>query len=107
MRAATRVDLLHILIPIQRLSSLIDEKEFNIVVTEAPKKGESLSWGCLFRTDESNRAMQEGSVASLPSDIKQLVYEAYVVMGRTNQIVAGMLSTSMVEFPMVKRKNEA
>ena len=107
MRAATRVDLLHILIPIRRLSSLIDEKEFNIVVAEAPKKGESLVWGCLFRTDESNRAMQEGSVASLPADNKQLVYEAYVVMGRTNQIVTGILSTSMVGFPMVTRRNEA
>jgi hypothetical protein len=107
LRAATRVDLLHILIPIRRLSSLIDEKEFNIVVAEAPKKGESLVWGCLFRTDESNRAMQEGSVASLPADNKQLVYEAYVVMGRTNQIVAGILSTSMVGFPMVTRRNEA
>ena len=107
LRAATRIDLLRILIPIHRLTSLIDEIEFNIVVAEAPKKGDSDAWGCLFRTDEFNRAMKDGSVASLPSEVKQIVYEAYVVMGRTNQIVAGALNASMVGSPMASKRNEA
>jgi hypothetical protein len=98
---------LRILIPIRRLSSLIDEIEFNIVVAEAPKKIDSNAWGCLFRTEEFNRAMQDGSIASLPSDAKQIVYEAYMVMGRTNQIVSGTLSASMVGSPMSTKRNEA
>lgn len=107
LRAATRIDLLRILIPIRRLSSLIDEIEFNIVVAEAPKKQDSDAWGCLFRREEFNRAMQDGSIASIPSDVKQLVYEAYMFMGRTNQIVSGTLSASMVGDPMASKRKEA
>ena len=107
LRAATRIDLLRILIPIRRLSSLINEIEFNIVIAEAPKKQDSITWGCLFRTEEFNRAMQNGSIASLPFDVKQLVNEAYMFMGRANQIVSGTLSSSMVGNPMAEKRNEA
>lgn len=107
LRAATRGDLLRILIPIRRLSSLIEEIEFNIVVAEAPKSHDSNIWGCLFRTEEFNRAMQDGSIASLSSGVKQMVYEAYMFMGRTNQIVAGTLSVSMVGSQMASKKSEA
>ncbi|KKM61600.1 hypothetical protein LCGC14_1530130, partial [marine sediment metagenome] len=107
LRAATRIDLLRILIPIRRLSSLIDEIEFNIVVAEAPRKHDSDAWGCLFRTEEFNQSIQDGSIASLPSDAKQIIYVAYMVMGRTNQIVSGTLSASMVGSPMSTKRNEA
>ena len=107
LRAATRIDLLRILIPIRRLSSLIEEMDFNLFVAKAPQAIDSQAWGCPFRIEEFNKAMQDGSIASLPSDVKKIVHEAYMTMGRANQIVSGTLSTSMTGSPLRSKLNEA
>ena len=67
------------------LQALIDELEFNSVVTEFNKDNEI---GCLFLVDQFQRAIQEGAIATLKDEIKKEVLEAYRAMGRANQLIA-------------------
>jgi hypothetical protein len=92
LKAARREDLLRILVPIRRLSALIDELEFNLAIARNTKTIDSL--GARFKEDECHKALGDGVLSTLPSELKRLVTEAYVATSRANQIVAGALSSS-------------
>jgi hypothetical protein len=100
LRAASREDLLRILLPIRRLSSLVDELDFNIAIGAD-------GWGCPFRDEEFHRAMRDGALASLAEDVRQPIHDAYVAMGRANQIVSGTFSASLVGSSMSSKRNQA
>lgn len=93
LRAARREDLLRILVPIRRLSSLIDELEVNLSIAHATKLIDSL--GTPFREDEFRKALGDGVLSTLPDDLKRLVTDAYLASSRANQIVAGALNSSL------------
>ncbi len=91
-RAARRDELLSILIPIRRFAALIDELEFNIAIAKSVKVDDYRSFGCLFREEEFHRAMRDGTLATLPADVKELLHQSYIVMGRANQRAVAALS---------------
>jgi len=92
LRTARRDELLRILIPIRRLSALIDELEFNIYIA---KSANADAWGTPFREEEFNQAMRDGAIFTLPSNVKQLVIGAYVVTGRVNLRISGAFNLSL------------
>lgn len=107
LRAASREDLLRILLPIRRLLSLVDELDFNIAIGRTAKSSGADGWGCPFRDEEFHRAMRDGALASLAKDVRQPIHEAYVAMGRANQIVSGTFSASLVGSSMSSKRNQA
>jgi hypothetical protein len=93
LRAARREDLLRILVPIRTVSGLIEELEFNMaVVRETPKIA---SLGALFRTQEFYRALSDGVLATLRTDVKNPIERAYVAMDRANNLISGALNSSL------------
>jgi hypothetical protein len=92
LRAATRSDLLRILVPIRRLSGLMDELEINLAIAQGTPTIDSM--GTLFREEEFNRALQDGALSALPIDERQLVTRAYLSMNRANQLVRGVVNSS-------------
>ena len=90
LRAATRADLLRILVPIRRLSGLIDELEVNLAIAEGTPTIDSM--GTLFRAEEFHRAIQDGALSALPIDERQLVISAYNGINRANQLVTDALA---------------
>ena len=90
LRAATRADLLRILVPIRRLSGLIDELEVNLAIAQATPTTDSM--GTLFREDEFHRAIKDGALSALPIDERQLVINAYSGINRANQLVTDALA---------------
>jgi len=99
IRAARREDLLRVLVPIRRLSSLLGELEFNYSIASAhPHSTSSPSFdtvGCPFRDEEFRKAMQDGAIATLQDDVKELVTKAYIGMGRANQLISQLMNQSM------------
>ncbi len=98
LRAAKREDLLRILVPILRLSALINELDFNMAIArKCAEAGQSdTSWGALFREAEFSKAMGEGALSTLADDARQLVYDAYIITSRANQVISGALNTPLV-----------
>jgi hypothetical protein len=92
LRAARRDELLSILTPRRRFAALIDELEFNIAIGKSVNANDYRSWGCLFREEEFHRAMRDGALATLPTDVKELLHKSYIVMGRANQRAVAALS---------------
>ena len=92
LRAARREDLLRILVPIRRLSALIDELEFNLVVARTTKTIDSM--GTPFREDEFHKALGDGVLSTLPTDLKQLVTNAYLATTRANRLEAAALANA-------------
>jgi len=90
LRAATRADLLRILVPIRRLSGLIDELEVNLAIAQGTPTIDSM--GTLFREEEFHRVIQGGALSALPIDERQLVTSAYLGMNRANQLVTVTLA---------------
>jgi len=90
LRAARRDDLLRILVPLRRLSALIDELNFNIAVTEAT--GTIALLGALFRDDEFSKALRDGVFSTLPAGLSKSITEAYVSMQRANHLVTVTLA---------------
>lgn len=68
------------------LQSLIDELEFNRAVVEHNNGTPA----CLFANDEFKRAIREGAISVLKEDIKKVILDAYVMMGRANQAIQGI-----------------
>jgi hypothetical protein len=66
------------------LQALIDELEFNLVVTWYPTQRD---WGCLFQDEQFRRAISEGAIATLEESLKRTILDAYVAMGRASQRV--------------------
>lgn len=89
-RAASRGDLLRILVPIRRFSALIDELNYNLALVQATPTIDSL--GTLFREEEFHRVMADGALSALSSDERQLVTTAYLRMNRANQLVLGVVN---------------
>lgn len=71
------------------LQALIDELEFNVVVTQ---HGTSAGVGCLFLDDQFRRAIREGVIATLVDDLKRVILEAYRAMGSANQTISAIYS---------------
>lgn len=92
-RAASRADLLRILVPIRRLSGLLNELEFNAVLSQHTSDS-SASPICKFADEEFRRALSEGAIESLPKGVRTVVYEAYRSIGEANQAIAGLANQS-------------
>jgi hypothetical protein len=80
-RAARRHELLRILVPKRSLADLEAELEFNLA---APRAGSSKT---LFRQQAFEKAMSDGSINSLETDLKDKIISAYVGIDRSNRIV--------------------
>lgn len=89
-RAARRNDLLRILVPVRRLSALIDELNFELAVTEAT--GTIASLGALFREDEFHQALRDGVLSTLSAALRKSITDAYVSMNRANHLVTVTLA---------------
>lgn len=96
MRAAKRDEILRILIPIRRLSALVDELEFNIYIAKSAHVGPYDAWGTPFREDEFHAAMKDGAISALPNTVKQSIIGAYVMTGRANQRAFGALNRTLM-----------
>ncbi|MGB7209444.1 MAG: hypothetical protein WBD27_12340 [Pyrinomonadaceae bacterium] len=81
MRAARREDLLSLLVPIQRLASLIREVKFNRAIAKG-------SFGSLFRTQEFFKALQDGLLETLSSEVEAKITETYVKIENANQRIS-------------------
>lgn len=92
LRAASRAQLLTILVPIRRLSALNDELEFNLEIAQATQLINSL--GALFREEEFHKLISEGALSTLSVSERQMVTRAYVAMSRANQLTSGALNSS-------------
>ena len=73
------------------LQALIDELEFNRIVANSSGANDH---GCAFLDDQFRRAIREGSVATMAEDLKKVILEAYVAIGRANRDVAAVVSGS-------------
>lgn len=89
-RAASRNDLIRILVPIRRLSALLDELNFNFEVTQATGKIALL--GALFRDEEFHQALRDGVFPTLPAELRKSITDAYVFMKRANHLVTVTLA---------------
>ena len=67
------------------LNALVDELEFNAKVAET-KDGNYI--GCNFQVKQFEKAIQLGSISILHDDLKNSIYQAYVMMGSVNQFIA-------------------
>lgn len=90
LRAARRDDLLRILVPIRRLSALMNELNFNSDVVQATPLIASL--GTLFRDDEFHQALKDGAFPTFPGDVYKEVTKAYISMKRANNLVTAALT---------------
>ena len=91
LRAARRDDILKILVPIRRLSALIDELNYNLAVVEFTPLIESV--GHLFRKDEFDKVRGDGTLSTLNDQDRKLVIAAYLKMNRANQLVSGAVNS--------------
>jgi hypothetical protein len=71
------------------LQALIDELEFNVVVSE---QGTHANVGCMFLDDQFRVAVRQGAIATLVDDLKRVILEAYRAMGAANQAVSAIYS---------------
>lgn len=72
------------------LQALIDELEFNLRVSDRPIDDEP---GCAFQDEQFRRAIREGAISVLDEELKRAIIEAYVLMGRANQVNSSVLNT--------------
>jgi HNH endonuclease len=86
------------------LQALIDELEFNARVAVHTTHDR---FGCLFLEEQFRRAISTGSIATLRDDLKDLLIEAYVVIGRANQHVSGAVSQTMRSDPLQESAQRA
>jgi hypothetical protein len=66
------------------MQTLIDELMFNDTVAGYVSGDVQ---GCLFHDEQFRRAIREGAIAILQDDLKQTILEAYVAIGRANQLI--------------------
>jgi hypothetical protein len=64
------------------LQALIDELEFNLIVSEQTSEG---YWGCPFLEEQFLRAIHTGAIATLQDELKQTILNASVAIRRANQ----------------------
>jgi hypothetical protein len=92
LRAASRDQLLTILVPIRGFAALIDELNYNLEVVQ--KTPIIASLGRLFREVAFDRVMNDGALSALTDDERRLVTYAYHDMKRANQLVTGAINNS-------------
>jgi Restriction endonuclease len=67
------------------LQAMVDELEFNSKVAQYHDATEQ---NCLFLEEQFHRAIHEGVLSTLDETLKQLLLEAYRVIGKANQLTA-------------------
>lgn len=73
------------------MSALIDELDYNLAVVQVtPTQG---SVGYLFRRDEFDRVMAEGTLSTLSDGDRDIIISAYLGINRANQIVSAAINT--------------
>lgn len=80
-RAARRHELLRILVPKRTLADLEAELEFNLA---APRAAGSKT---LFRQYAFEKAMSDGTINSLETNLKERIISAYIGIDKSNRIV--------------------
>lgn len=95
LRAARREDVLKILVPIRRLSALIDELNYNLLVVKATPTIASV--GHLFRKDEFDKVMADGTLSTLSDSDRKIIMTAYLDMNRANQIVSAAINSLAIK----------
>jgi len=74
------------------LQALIDELEFNARVATHTTHDRL---GCLFLEEQFRKAISTGSISTLRDELKDLLIEAYVAIGRANQHMSGAVGQTM------------
>lgn len=82
LRAASRANLLTLLVPIRRLSTLSSEIRFNSAVARG-------NFGSLFRNQEFFKALESGLLDTLPMELKVNITNTYVNIENSNQRILG------------------
>lgn len=82
------------------LQALIDELDFNLHVAHHSDQD---SVGCLFVDEQFRRAIREGSISILHSELKASIMEAYRAMSRANQLIPAPLQhvPQFVNYPQL------
>ena len=86
------------------LQALIDELEFNETVTSSG--GEA----CPFKDEQFREAIRSGSISILRDEIKKAINQAYVEIGRVNQLIdsaVNQVNPNMREVVMDRAKQNA
>ncbi|HBB94180.1 MAG TPA: hypothetical protein DC054_02205 [Blastocatellia bacterium] len=96
LRAASRAQLLTILVPIRGFSALIDELSYNLEVVQKTPLISDL--GRPFREVAFNDVMNDGALSALSNDERQLATNAYHEMKRSNQLVSAAINDNAVRF---------
>jgi hypothetical protein len=86
------------------LQSLVDELEFNIEVSKHTARDVQ---GCLFMDEQFKRAIQQGAIAILEENLKQVLIEAYRIIGRANQHVLSAMQHEVESEPWARAVNRA
>jgi hypothetical protein len=73
------------------LQGLVDELEFNLIVAS---KDSNQEIGCLFREFQFSRALDEGAISILHTELKKCLINAYIAMGAANQVISNKISAS-------------
>jgi hypothetical protein len=107
VRAAKRDELLKILIPNQRLSSLLDELEYNLEISQSVKGIGFTAIGAPFRVEEFERALRDKAISTLPDELKKLIVGTYIKFSKANARVNAALSTSITGSHRADIQNEA
>lgn len=92
LRAASRAELLTILVPIRRFSVLVDELNYNLEVVQRTPIIASL--GILFKEEAFDRVMNDGALPALTDDERRLVTTAYQDMKRANHLVTSAINNA-------------
>jgi hypothetical protein len=90
LRAASRENLLRILVPTQKLSGLKGELEFNLLVVQKAEEGSTSNnysryISCPFETKQYDLAMESGVISTLEEEIRGCLFEAYWGIKSANQ----------------------
>jgi hypothetical protein len=91
LRAARRDELLRILVPIRRFSALVDELNYNLAVVKATPTNASV--GHLFRKEEFDKVMGDGTLSTLNDSDRNIIITAYLDMNRAYQIVSAAINS--------------
>ncbi len=90
LRAARRENLLRLLVPAQRVASLIYELKFNQQI------GQYVEFGYLFRENEFHKLVESGFIETLSAGTKDIVIKTYVSISIANQNSQRLLQNKKV-----------
>jgi len=96
LRAASRAQLLTVLVPIRGFSALIEELNYNLEVVHKTPLISDL--GRLFREEAFDKVMNDGALSALSNDERPLITSAYHDMKRSNQLVNAAINDNAVRY---------